>query len=590
MQTNEKHNRFPVLVLSWNVLEELIKTIGSQRAESGGIIGGKGDSTAVTHCYFDKTSSNSAVTYSPDHNFVNQHLKFEWNPQDIRLKGFPHSHPGFNSSPSHGDTVYAERILNGIEDLLCLWVPIINTIPDTGIFKLTPWVVFPSKKGVSVEKGQVQIINVPQVSSLEICGIKVIEIEALKLGLPLDEIVIGKKTHKRPTLAIPDENFPITLAKSIVGNSGELKNVIDKIRPQNSDMNRNVATFDIRNTFDRVQSAYNLDLMHKTRIIAVGVGGAAEYLETLARAGVGQFVMIDPDVVSETNLATQQVYRKDIGRPKVDCIAERIRDINPTAVTIALQKNLDDLNDDEMKAFAVDPIDGFEPGKTIICGLTDNFFAQARVNRLALHLGIPSLCAQVYKEGRGAEVTFTYPGVTPACHRCILSSRYSHYLEKGQENNVTSHGTPIFATARLNAIKGFLTLALSHHGTNHPRWGSMLLHIGKRNLVQLRLDPDFAEIFDLTVFDKVFKDADRDRLFFDEAVWLPQNQECPDSGNPICCPDCGGTGNLSDSIGKFDDTRLQLKEQATSPSHIFPFKADTLRAVAAYKLNGGSCE
>ena len=236
----------------------------------------------------------------------------------------------------------------------------------------------------------------------------------------------------------------------------------------------------------------------------------------------------------------------------MDCIAERIHDINPTATVIKLQKSLDDLTDDEIRKLAVAQSG---PGQTVLCGLTDSFHAQARVNRLALHFGIPSLNAQVYKEGRGAEITFTYPGVTPACHRCILSSRYSYYLEQRRENNVTSHGTPIFATTRLNAIKGFLILAILHHGSAHPRWGGMLSRIGNRNLIQVRMDPDLASTIGLGIFDKVFAAADHKRLFFDEVVWLPQTQECPETGYPSC-PDCGGTGDLRDRIGKFTDTRL----------------------------------
>ena len=100
-------------------------------------------------------------------------------------------------------------------------------------------------------------------------------------------------------------------------------------------------------------------------------------------------------------------------------------------------------------------------------------------------------------------------------------------------------------------------LALLHHGSNHPRWGKMLSRIGDRNLIQLRMDPDFAETMRMTVFDRVFENADRDRLFFDEAVWLPQKQECPDTGYPAC-PDCGGTGDLRDAIGTFEDTRLTV--------------------------------
>ena len=178
------------------------------------------------------------------------------------------------------------------------------------------------------------------------------------------------------------------------------------------------------------------------------------------------------------------------------------------------------------------------PIRTLLLGCTDNFWAQARINRVGLQYGVPTLCAQVYAEGRGVELTFTYPGVTAACHRCVLRSRYEAYLNDGYTNTVTSDGTPISSTARLNATKLVLAMALLHHGTSHPRWGRLLERIGNRNLVQLRLDPDLA----LPVFDRVLA-GDRERVFCDEAVWLPQQPEGP-AVNRAACPDCGGTGAL----------------------------------------------
>jgi ThiF family len=180
--------------------------------------------------------------------------------------------------------------------------------------------------------------------------------------------------------------------------------------------------------------------MDACRVVSIGTGGAATFCEDFAHAGVGEQVLIDPDTVAEPNLATQRVYRRDIGRPKVDSIAERIRDINPNARVIARQASRDDLSDAAFEHLAKEPIGHSrrKPATTLIGGFTDSFAAQARVNRLALQSGWPSLCAQVYREGRGAEITFTVPGVTPACHRCILRCRYEAYLEEEFQNDVTS--------------------------------------------------------------------------------------------------------------------------------------------------------
>lgn len=538
----------PLLTITVDVLNDFINTIGIRRAESGGAFGRNEDGRVINNFHFDKSSSNSAVTYSPDYKTLNQLFSDEWNPKGVRFSGFVHSHPGRMSRPSYGDEIYAERILKAIDDLDYLWLPIINTVPDTGEFRFTPWAAFPLEKGVEIVRGKVRVVQDTALKSMELSGLNFDEV--LKLNGDLDEIVIDGKR-----ISLKDTRTDIDSYRSRSRTSSTL--TMDKPFNVKIPVNRKEDiqnTFNIENTFNRVKYVYDLDLMRNSRIIAVGAGGAASWLEELARTGLGQFVLIDPDIVSETNLATQQTYRRDIGRYKVDCIAERIRDINPMTKAVALNKSLDDLSDEEIKRLAVDPIDDRQTHQTIICGLTDSFFAQARVNRIALQFGLPSLCAQVYKEGRGAEVTFTYPGVTPACHRCILSSRYSYFIEEKRNNNVTSHGTPIFSTTRLNAIKGFVILAMIHHGTDHPRWGNMLERIGKRNLIQIRMDPDFTEMIGIAVFDKVFQEADKERLFFDEVVWLPQDQECLRTGYPNC-PDCGGTGDLRDSISSFENTQ-----------------------------------
>ena len=94
-----------------------------------------------------------------------------------------------------------------------------------------------------------------------------------------------------------------------------------------------------------------------------------------------------------------------------------------------------------------------------------------------------------------------------------------------------------------------------HHGTEHPRWGKVLRQIGNRNLIQVRMDPDFSATMGITTFDTVFNNADSKRILFDESIWLPQNQECPETGFKNC-PDCGGTGDLRDSIGRFSNIRI----------------------------------
>ena len=298
--------------------------------------------------------------------------------------------------------------------------------------------------------------------------------------------------------------------------------------------------------FERVRESYDLNRIDRSRVIGVGCGGAASFIEDLARAGVSEFLLIDPDVYSEANIATQQAYRSDIGQAKVMALAERLRNINPGVAVVAFPRPLDALDDVAFCHLVWQPLRETPPDTVLLCGMTDSFAAQARVNRLALNFGLPSLCAQVYAEGRGAEVTFTHPDVTVACHRCLLSSRYLAY-EAGFQNGVGSAGTPLSSTARLNALKQFVAMALLHHGTGHQRWGRVLTRLAKCNLAQIRLTPDLQ----LPAFQKAFKRASTSMVVCDETIWVPYKLARGKSG----CPDCGATGNLRRVMGRFSDTR-----------------------------------
>lgn len=480
------------LRMTREIYDEIRRTIGLRPAENGGALGKSVDDDVIRYFQFDRTARKTGATYSPDHEALNRMFKSDWNPRGIRLAGFVHSHPGGFSRPSAGDLYYATRILDAIPDLPFLYLPIVQTVPDTAAFELRGFVALRQDGRVVDEEVDVEVVD--------------------------DDVLAGATGKFGPAQA--DE------------------------------------------VFDRVKGVYDLDRMARARVVAVGVGGGASFVEELARCGIGDFVLIDADTVSESNIATQQVYHKDIGRPKVDALADRLYDINPRVHVTPVRRSLDDLDDDEMNGLCLQPVDRRgQPVVTLLCGLTDNFAAQARINALALHLGLPCLCAQVWQEGRGAEVTFTYPGLTPACHRCVLSKRYDAYLGEGYVNTVTSHGTPIFATSRLNAIKGFIALALLHHDPQATadeaasRFAGLASRIGDRNMVQVRMDPDLeAFIPEVRTFRRVFGESGNDRLLFDESVWLPQRPDSGEDGTPRC-PDCGGTGDLRDAIGTFDDTR-----------------------------------
>ena len=66
-------------------------------------------------------------------------------------------------------------------------------------------------------------------------------------------------------------------------------------------------------------------------VAVFGLGGVGSYAaEALARSGVGSLVLVDDDVVAESNLNRQLVaLHSTIGRPKAEVAAARIADIAP---------------------------------------------------------------------------------------------------------------------------------------------------------------------------------------------------------------------------------------------------------------------
>lgn len=81
-----------------------------------------------------------------------------------------------------------------------------------------------------------------------------------------------------------------------------------------------------------------MNQLHKTHVAVFGVGGVGGFCaEALARAGVGTITLVDDDVVSMSNLNRQIIaLHSTIGRPKVDVMADRIRDIDPHCSVNAL--------------------------------------------------------------------------------------------------------------------------------------------------------------------------------------------------------------------------------------------------------------
>lgn len=110
-------------------------------------------------------------------------------------------------------------------------------------------------------------------------------------------------------------------------------------------------------------------------ILIVGLGGVGSWVaEMLCRAGVGQFTIIDADIVDVTNINRQMpALQRTVGKAKCDVVAERMRAINPKVQLTVVNEFIDEENirqllDKTEYDFVVDAIDTLPSKAALIVG------------------------------------------------------------------------------------------------------------------------------------------------------------------------------------------------------------------------------
>lgn len=148
--------------------------------------------------------------------------------------------------------------------------------------------------------------------------------------------------------------------------------------------------------------------LRAARVLVVGAGGlgsaAAFYLTA---AGVGTLGIVDHDTVSLSNLNRQILHTPaDLGRPKTESAARRLRALDPAVNLILYPEALTSRRAAELAA-AYD----------LVVECSDNFETKFRVNAACVETGTPLVWASVLAwEG---QMSVVMPGAGP-CYRCLF--------------------------------------------------------------------------------------------------------------------------------------------------------------------------
>lgn len=101
-----------------------------------------------------------------------------------------------------------------------------------------------------------------------------------------------------------------------------------------------------------------LDLIKSKTVLIIGLGGVGSYAcEALVRSGIQNFIIVDNDKISLSNLNRQlMTYHSNIGKYKTDEIEKRILSINPSCNIKKITEFITSNNIDELFKNKVDYI------------------------------------------------------------------------------------------------------------------------------------------------------------------------------------------------------------------------------------------
>jgi len=182
------------------------------------------------------------------------------------------------------------------------------------------------------------------------------------------------------------------------------------------------------------------------RVLLVGCGALGGSLaQSLVRSGVGELVLVDRDVVEETNLPRQVLFDERHAReatPKVLAASETLARIGGPTRLETHATHFDEQNAEELAEDADLVLDG-----------TDNLATRYLVNDLCVESGTPWIYAGVV--GSGGLVLPVLPGRGP-CLRCL----FPEPAPQGSLETCESAGVLQPAVALVAALQAGLALRI----------------------------------------------------------------------------------------------------------------------------------
>ena len=214
------------------------------------------------------------------------------------------------------------------------------------------------------------------------------------------------------------------------------------------------------------------------RVLVIGAGGlGSPSLTYLAAAGVGTIGIVDDDVVEASNLHRQPLHGEpDLGRPKTDSAADRLRAINPLISVVAHRERFSG-------ATAADLVGAYD----LVIDGADNFATRYLATDACALAGVPHVWASIHTFA--GQLSVWWAGHGP-CYRCV-------FPEPPPPGSVASCAEA-GVLGVLPGVMGTLQAAEAVKlitGTGEPAVGRLIVHdalAGTWDEIPVRARPDCA--------------------------------------------------------------------------------------------------
>jgi molybdopterin/thiamine biosynthesis adenylyltransferase len=156
---------------------------------------------------------------------------------------------------------------------------------------------------------------------------------------------------------------------------------------------------------ERLLGQENLQRLGGSRVVIAGLGSGGGYVAlSLAMSGVGNFVLVDDDVMEETNIVRHIADRRYLGWNKAQAVADLIRQRNTNAQIEVREGRIED---------HLDVLDNAD----LLIGAVDGEQTKYSLNQACLARNLTAIYAGVYERGEGGDVVVIHPYDGP-CYAC----------------------------------------------------------------------------------------------------------------------------------------------------------------------------